>query len=62
MFFFLWLNLRTNSGVKKPLAISKTVSKLRCFKSVLAQKLAQLKTKQLKKQIFNKMQWGVKEW
>ena len=39
---------------------SKTVSSVRNFKKVTADKLMKLKTTQLKKRTFSKMQWGVR--
>ena len=51
--------------MKRPLAVSKTVSSIRKFKNISSQKLKALKTRQLKKRTYNKMQWGVRaynEW
>ena len=46
--------------MKKPLGSTKTVSTLHKFKSLSASKIVELKTRQLKKQTNNKMQWGVR--
>ena len=59
-FCYCSLNSHKNEGNPRPLGISTTVSKIRKFKQISANRLTALKTRQLKKRTFNKMQWGVR--
>ena len=51
------LNLQKRFSLKRPVGVTKTVSR---FKNISSAKLSQLKIHQLKRQTYNKMQWGVK--
>ena len=65
IFIFLSLNSHGKEVLKRSLGINKNVSNVRKFKTVTLMKLSQLKTRQLKRRTFNKMQWAVKaftEW
>ena len=48
------------TGRIRPVAVKKSVSNLRKFKSVSDTKLSELKTRWLKKRTYNKMKWGVR--
>ena len=64
-YFCCSINSRSKKIGKTAVGTRKTVSTLRCFKNVSDPKMNELKTRWLKKQTFNKMQWGVRtfrEW
>ena len=59
-FYYFSLNKRKTEVKERPLGINTTVSKIRKFKNISAMTMNSLKTRQLKKRTFNKMQWGVR--
>ena len=63
--FVYSLNASKRNWLKRPIGVAKTVSSLLKFKNISSEKLNQLKTRQLKRRTYNKMQWGVRaynEW
>ena len=59
------MKAREKLALKRRLGVSKSVSTLCTFKKLSQNKLDDLKKRQLKKQTYNKMQWGVRtfnEW
>ena len=58
--FIFRFNARRKLSLGSRLGMTKSVSNLHKFKSVSDSKIDELKTRQLKRQTFNKMQWGVR--